>query len=125
MRKIAVVGSREFPSKEFVMDKLKEHLFGVDCIVISGGAKGVDSWAKEFCDKYDIPIIEIRPILPFSYINYKYRDVEILTYADEIIAFWNETSKGTKFVIDYSNQRNKKVTLYTMISGESQNEYEL
>ena len=77
--------------------------------VISGGAIGVDTWVESFCRSYNIPIEIIRPINPSNKIDYLYRNVEIITKADKIIAFWDGKSKGTKFVIDYAKARNKEV----------------
>ena len=35
-------------------------------------------------------------------------------YADTVIAFWDSTSRGTKFVIDNCRKKGKPVTVYTL-----------
>ena len=57
----------------------------------------------------------IRPINPANKLDYLFRNVEIITLADKIIAFWDGKSKGTKFVIDYAKSRGKDVEV---IKGE-------
>lgn len=120
--KIAVIGSREGFDKKFVFDKLDDLFKGdythdkVNPVIISGGARGVDTWAKEWiCErtgKYSyLNYIEIRPINPANKLDYLFRNVEIITEADKIIAFWDGSSKGTKFVIDYAKARNKDLTI--------------
>ncbi len=106
---IAVVGSRDFGDKSLVDETLFNELTRQNDVVITGGAKGVDTWVKEFCKMNATPCKIIRPINPSKKLDYLFRNVEILTLADKIIAFWNGTSKGTKFVIDYANARDKEI----------------
>ncbi len=120
--KIAIVGSRDFKDKKFVFDKLNELFKGnythekVNPIVISGGAKGVDTWAREWiCNRTGrysyLYYEEITPVNPGNKLDYLFRNVEIITMADKIIAFWDGKSKGTKFVIDYAKARNKSIEI--------------
>ena len=37
------------------------------------------------------------------------RNLQIIDYADTVIAFWDGTSKGTKFVIDKCREKGKPV----------------
>ena len=39
------------------------------------------------------------------------RNMQIIEYADVVIAFWDGKSKGTKFVIDNCNKTGKEVTV--------------
>ncbi len=113
--KIAIVGSREGFTDGEVMPKLngyydvsnkKENTF------ITGGAKGVDEIVENYARTLGIPLEIIRPINPSNKLDYLFRNVEIITKADLVIAFWNGKSKGTKFVIDYAEARNKKMIIY-------------
>ncbi len=107
--KIAIVGSREGFTKEDINKYMSKHFdFEYDRL-ITGGAKGVDSFAIEIADKGAKSPHIIRPISPSSKLSYLFRNVEIITEADKIIAFWNGKSKGTKFVIDYAKARNKLI----------------
>ena len=44
------------------------------------------------------------------------RNLEIIAYADEVVAFWEGKSRGTKFVIDNCKKQSKKVTVYMIES---------
>ena len=122
---LAVIGSRkgfEYPQIEaeldttlyFEIEAYKTHSKPVSLplTILSGGAIGVDTFAKNWVIKrkrYPVAYIEIRPIDKTSKISYLYRNIEIITKADKILAFWNGESKGTKFTIDYAKTRGKEV----------------
>lgn len=107
--KIAIIGSREFGDRDFVEKKVLEiikTLVSGDGI-ITGDARGIDTWVKGTCVRAAIPCEVIAPIDPTKKINFLYRNIEIITKADKIYAFWDGHSRGTKFVIDYAKARNK------------------
>lgn len=106
--KVAIAGSRNI-----IVDDLQNYLPENTMEIVSGGAKGVDSSAKEFALKNNIPITEFLP----DYKRYGRgaplrRNQQIVDYADEIIIFWDGKSKGSKFVIDYCKKKDKKITVY-------------
>lgn len=119
--KIAVIGSREFKNKELIEKEMTEAFRIIEGsrldskftkrTLISGGARGVDSLAFDFAFKNDIYCEVIEPINRLNKINYLFRNVEIITKADKIIAFWDGKSKGTKFVIDYAKARYKDIKI--------------
>ena len=114
--KIAIIGSREGFFEEDIHNALKwksdrKELDLKNDSLISGGARGVDSYAESFFRAFNLPIEIIRPINPSNKMDYLFRNVEIITKADKIIAFWNGKSKGTKFVIDYAKARGKEVEI--------------
>lgn len=111
--KIAVIGSRGFKNKKLVSDTLEKYFSNGKHSIISGGAPGVDKCAEKFAKLKKIPIEIIRPIKKEDNRFYLYRNIEIITKADIIMAFWNKISRGTKFVIDYANARKKKLIIYT------------
>ncbi len=117
--KIAIIGSRGFRDKLTVWAKLedlkKEHT-GTEgnCYMdlISGGARGVDTWAEEWADKTIYMNFKIiRPINPSEKFSYLLRNAEIVALSDKIIAFWDGKSKGTKFTIEYAKARGKEVRI--------------
>lgn len=108
---IAVIGSRKGFTKEEVKQVIHTYFEEDDDRLITGGAKGVDTLAQEIIEEdsdYKPPFI-IRPINPSNKMDYLFRNVEIITIADKIIALWDGASRGTKFVIDYANARGKQV----------------
>lgn len=103
--KTAIIGSRGITNIDVGM-YLPE---GTDEIV-SGGAKGVDTLAREYAVQHGIKLTEFLP----DYSRYKRgaplkRNEQIIEYADVILAFWDGQSKGTKFVIDKAEKIGKEV----------------
>lgn len=111
-KKIAIIGSREGFDKGFVWPSLNK-FYNPDKsnTFITGGAIGVDSMVEEYAKALKNPIEIIRPINPANKLDYLFRNVEIITKADLVVAFWDGKSKGTKFSIDYAMARNKKVII--------------
>lgn len=73
--------------------------------IISGGAKGVDTCAKEYAETHNIKLTEFLP----DYRRYGRgaplkRNIAIIEHADLILAFWDGKSRGTKFVIQNAEQ---------------------
>ncbi len=119
--KIAVVGSREFTDKNFIKFIMRKY-FSKDCVLISGGAKGVDSIAEEIIDKVNSfnsnPGTCIKKII-FKPDWDKYgksagfiRNKDIIDNADMVLAFWDGTSKGTKHSIDLAIKAGKPINIY-------------
>lgn len=105
--KTAVIGSRGITDVD-IGAYLPE---GTDEIV-SGGAKGVDTLAREYAESHGIKLTEFLP----DYAKYKRgaplkRNEQIIEYADVILAFWDGQSKGTKFVIDKAEKCGKEVRI--------------
>ena len=108
--KLAIIGSREYEPKSNVIEFLNS-VHDEELEVITGGAPGVDTWAEEWCEENNVPCEVIRPIDTKIKINYLYRNIEIITKADRIIAFWDGKSKGTQFTVTYAATRGKDVTV--------------
>lgn len=107
---IGVVGSRTGIKREAVFKALEDEPF-VDAI-ITGGAKGADTYAAEWAFKKKIKCIIIRPINPNNKLDYLFRNVEIIAMSDKIHAHWDGASRGTKFVMDYASARLKNVSIF-------------
>lgn len=105
--KLVIVGSRTLEGKDF--SKLIPE--GVTHI-ISGGAKGVDTFAMEYARKHGLPITVYFP----DYNRYArrapiVRNRLIVENADCVLAIWDGVSKGTKNTIDYAQSQEKTVLL--------------
>ncbi len=109
--KIAIIGSRNLilPIEE-VYNKVREFY---PTLIISGGAKGIDTIAKELAHKYNIEFLEFLPnYTEFGRIAPFIRNKEIVDKADIVIAFWNGSSKGTLHALNYAKKLKKKVIIY-------------
>lgn len=94
--KVAVIGSRSL-----TVSNLQDYLPPNTTEIISGGAKGIDSCAKQYALQNGFKYTEFLP----EYEKYGRaapikRNVLIIDAADIVIAFWDGESRGTKFVID-------------------------
>ena len=94
--KVAIIGSRGLGIAD-----LEKYLPQEITEIVSGGAKGVDSCARNYALVHDIKLTEFLP----EYKKYGRfaplkRNITIIEYSDLVLAFWNGKSKGTKYVID-------------------------
>ena len=108
--KVAIIGSRNM-NVENLQDYLPE---GTDEIV-SGGARGIDTCARNFAIKNGLKLTEFRP----EYNKYGRgaplrRNETIVNYADMVLAFWDGESRGTKFVINYCEKVGKECKIFIM-----------
>lgn len=115
--KIAVVGSREFKDKKKVYYELNRFHELVDyeseVIFVSGGARGVDSYAEDVANKLGFKCIIFKPEWD------KYgkkagflRNQLIINKADKCVAFWDGQSKGTKHSIDLAIKKGIPTDIY-------------
>lgn len=105
--KLAIIGSRDCPQIDIMA-----HLKHLPTEVISGGARGADTYAREFAHKYNLPLTEYLP----DYDKYGknaplVRNKLIVENCDCLIAFWDGKSRGTKLTLDYAKERGKKVKI--------------
>ncbi len=96
--KVAIVGSRKYPDKAGVVEFVNS--LPKDTIIVSGGAKGVDSWAEHAARMRGMERQIYKP-LQSEIIKYGFpvaafnRNQTIVDNADEVVAFWNGLSRGT------------------------------
>ncbi len=90
-----------------ILEKMLEGL-PVDSIV-SGGAKGADTVAEQYAEKYLIPIQVIKPDWDKhgKGAGFK-RNIEIVKAADCFVALWNGISKGSKHDLELIMKSGKK-----------------
>ena len=106
--KTAIIGSRGL-----TLSDLDKYLPDGTTEIVSGGAKGIDSCAKEYALSHGLTITEFLP----EYEKYGRsaplkRNLEIIKYADIVIAFWDGKSKGTKYVIENCKKSGVEVRIY-------------
>ena len=108
--KVAIIGSRNL-----VINNLQDYLPEDVTEIVSGGAKGIDTCAREYALANGIKLTEFLP----EYGKYGKsaplkRNLQIIEYADEVIAFWDGISTGTVYVIENCKKANKKITVHRM-----------
>lgn len=110
--KIAIVGSREFPDETLV----REYVAGLEphaVTIISGGARGVDSWAEDEAESWSIPT----DIYPADWDEHGkaagfIRNQMMVEEADAVVAFWDGESNGTRHSIKLAMDAGKPLDIY-------------
>ena len=106
--KVAVIGSRNLAVKN-----LEKYLPEGTTEIVSGCARGIDSCAKNYANTNGIPLKEFLPNYDeFGRSAPLLRNLEIIDYADIVLAFWDGKSRGTKFVIDKCRAKGKPVNIF-------------
>ena len=106
--KVAVVGSRQQ-----TIEDLEKYLPPDTTEIISGGAKGIDTCAREYANSHGIKLTEFKP----EYAKYwrsapLKRNITIIEHADLVLAFWDGSSHGTRFVINNCKRMGVKVKVH-------------
>lgn len=107
---IAIVGTRN-PKITYLqfITAIADLVRNCDTIV-SGGAKGIDAYAKQLADDYHLGYVEYKPEYskygrPATFI----RNQQIVDTADIVIALPSKESKGTYDTIRRAQKANKKL----------------
>lgn len=96
--KVAIIGSRNCDG--LTVERIIENLPQKISSVISGGAMGVDTLAREVAKRLKLPILEILPdYKTFGRTAPLVRNKQIVDKADEVVAFWDYKSRGTRNAI--------------------------
>ena len=111
--KLAIVGTRNPSiSYEQFKEKLGQVIFYKVDAVVSGGAVGIDAYAKRYAEENNLPLIEHLP----DYETYGrraplMRNTLIVNDADRMVAFPSGESKGTYDSIRKMDREGKRVNL--------------
>jgi len=104
------------------VDHLEDYLPEDVTEIVSGGARGVDTCAREYALAHGLKLTEFLP----EYKKYGRaaplrRDITIIEHADLVLAFWDGKSRGTKYVIDNCKKRNIPVVVHCLTAGSEAN----
>ncbi len=115
--RVAVVGSRAFPRlmevKAFVHELAERMRANGESIeVVSGGAPGVDIVAQTAARDEGLGVkVFAADWNRLGKAAGMIRNQEIVDYADEVVAFWDGSSPGTKDTINRANWARKPLTI--------------
>jgi len=116
--KIAIVGSRGLRVENlgaYLPEGVRE--------IVSGGARGIYTCAKEYAAENNLKLTVFLPQYKrFGRVAPLKRNEEIIEYADEVIALWDGVSSGTKHVIDACERAGKPITVVVIKSSRPSNE---
>jgi len=110
MSKTIVAGSRTFQDYGVLEKALETHIITE---IVCGGAKGADTLGEWYGEKNSIKVTKF----PANWAKYGksagyIRNEEMAKYAEELIAFWDGRSGGTKHMISIARQLGLKVKIY-------------
>ena len=108
--KLLIAGSRsiaDFDLTEYIPEGIE--------LIISGGAKGVDTIAEKYADKHKISKLILHP-------NYSLygraapikRNEIMVDLADNVLVIWDGKSKGAMYTADYAKKKGKDVIVVTV-----------
>lgn len=116
--RIAIVGSRSATNKEEVytkiaamFDKLGYQKGVTNLTLISGGAKGVDTFVKEFADDFKLDFICFEPYFvvdkdsDYTPRHFFTRNRQIVNNSDVVIAMTKGQSNGTLHTYNYAKKK--------------------
>jgi len=109
--KVAIVGSRAYPRPDLV--KHFVDLMQLSTTVVSGGARGVDSWAIEAAQARGMQTEVYEADWDGLGKRAGYvRNETVVNVSDYVTAFWDAVSRGTKHTINLSITANKLFRIY-------------
>jgi predicted Rossmann fold nucleotide-binding protein DprA/Smf involved in DNA uptake len=120
MYKIAIIGSRSITDyQKFNLafnNNVSFNLFISINTIISGGAIGIDTLAKQFANNYGLNYLEFLP----NYEKYGQkapliRNKLIVESCDGVFAFWDGKSRGTIHTVKIAEKMDKPVKLIKML----------
>lgn len=114
--KIIIAGSRTFTNQGLLLDKVAHRLLNkiqANITVVSGGAQGADKEGEKLAIARGWSILK----MPAEWDRYGKsagyrRNEEMAVVADELIAFWDGNSRGTKHMIDIMMRARKPTHIF-------------
>ena len=111
--RVAIIGSRSL-----AVTNLEEYIPADVTEIVSGGARGIDTSARQYAKAHGIKLTEYLP----EYELYGRaapirRNVTIISNADLVLAFWDGKSRGTAFVIEECKKRKIPCKVFTQQQG--------
>lgn len=105
MTKIIIAGSRTFNNYPLLEKNVDEYISDLNITdeiqIVSGGARGADKLGEKYAEEcgYDLKVF------PADWNKYGkragyLRNEQMAEYADYLIVFWDNQSRGTKHMID-------------------------
>ena len=112
--KLLIIGSRTITDFD-----LANHIPEETELIISGGAKGIDTVAEKYADEHGIEKLIIKP----QYEKYGRaapirRNEEMVDAADRVLAIWDGESRGTKYTLNYARKKGKEIIEIIKKAGE-------
>ena len=113
MFKVIIAGGRDFNDYDLLV-KVCDHMLSNlnDIEIVSGHAKGADSLGELYAKEKNHKLT----LFPANWSLYGkssgvIRNQQMSEYADALICFWDDKSKGTKNMIDLATNKGLKIKI--------------
>ena len=102
LKRIAVIGSRDFDDYARLESVLEPHL---PAVLVSGGAQGADRLAERLAQQHGLTI----DVIPADWQRYgrgggPIRNKQIVESSALVIAFWDGKSRGTRSALAHADK---------------------
>lgn len=125
--KLSITGSRSITDKTWVFNQIdnaiaeinKKKKTPVNIVILSGGAKGVDTLAREYAEEKGLDFVLFKPYhmvdnkVPFETKYFFARNRQLADNADVCLVLYDGVSHGTKHFIDHAAKKGKPVGVVT------------
>ena len=131
---ILIAGSRDFENRNIFAGVLLQFMVENDpleeYVIVEGGARGVDTMAREFAEMNGLQVKEFKPNWEkYGRAAGPKRNDEMTKFVAEnkgqALYFWDGESKGTKQCIISARKRGIPVTVWNTAEGREMEEGEL
>lgn len=113
---VAIIGSRN--CKGLTLETVLKNIPKETTAIISGGAIGADTFAREAAMLLNLPFEEILPDYnTFGKIAPLVRNKTIVDHADMVMAFWDYQSRGTRSALLETLKQDKKIKIILIDDG--------
>lgn len=107
--KLIIAGSRDYNLTTEKLDHYIKFLELEPTLIISGGARGPDTIAIQYAKEKNIPVKIFYPDWSTGRGAGMVRNKLMAQEGDELLAFWDHQSKGTKNMIENMDKLRKRV----------------
>ena len=116
--KVAVIGSRTC-----TIENIDQFIPSITTEIVSGGARGIDQCAREYAQQNGLELTEFLPEFErYGRAAPLKRNIQIIRYADLVIAFWDGKSHGTRHVIEQCERLGKPLRVIEVSKNKAQAE---
>lgn len=113
---LGIVGSRTIPinnARSHIEAFIHFHPRHGNLVIVSGGAKGIDSLAVDAAFELGLPFLIFHPIWSQGPVAGVIRNSYLIKQCDELLAIWDGASKGTRDSITKAIKKRIPVTIYS------------
>lgn len=106
---VAIVGSREYARYDLVAAYVEA--LPPNAIVVTGGARGVDSIAMSVARKRGLGVLVFEAVWRNKYAGFA-RNERVVEICQRLVAFWDGSSPGTRDAFTRARRLEKPVEVY-------------